>query len=648
MSYPINQTNGALVTTLLDGTTNTQTGLTLIGRNYISYGEIQNENFIHLLENFAANTNPAVTRGALSPLRGTLWYDTSTGVMRVYDSTNWYPVSQRVSSDTDPVTYGYSVGQGDQWYNTTTKQLSNWNGTSWDLVGPAYTAQQGKSGVFVESVTDTSANTHLVVNTYSGNTLISTASADFPFITTDPLYDNINTGIIPTGIAAGNIIVHDLLSVHGQLNVLGSNLVVEGTSLLRNVFPQYTGLYDLGKPNNRFQNVFLNGRIDFANANISYTNNTLTLTSLGNINLSVGANTALHVDNTTALITVIGDPVKPYHVATKHYIDTNLDQILVTIQQNQDVFYANIKTIETELLANVNAIDANIARTNANVAAANAAIITANTGMKAYVDSINSVLTANAISQQQQITTNKNYIDGLVPRFANIASPAFTGRPTVPATAAQTAYLNQLNTLNYLIRLNGPITVNAGDYINQIDANTYAIISNVQSTQTVINSNINVKLIGGTVVTNNNDILVTINQSLTPQPGIHVIGFVPTGTQPAYLGLGDTTSTISTTTYVDLTANLLYGDYTQRISTAVTNLSGDINTALRIKANIDSPALTGFPTAPTAPAGNASTIIATTAFVANTVSAQRFPYTVSVNAPRSSDGNNGDFWFQIN
>jgi hypothetical protein len=648
MSYPINQTNGTVITTLLDGTTNTQTGITLIGRNYISYGEIQNENFIHLLENFAANTNPAVTRGAIAPLKGTLWYDTKTRVMRVYDSVNWYPVSQRVSSDTDPVTYGYTVGQGDQWYNTVTQQLSNWNGTNWDLVGPAYTAQQGKSGTFVESVTDTSANTHLVINTYSGNTLISTASADFPFITTDPLYDNINTGIIPTGIAAGNIIVHDLLSVHGQLNVLGSNLVVEGTSLLRNVFPQYTGLYDLGKPNNRFQNVFLNGQIDFANANISYTNNTLTLTSLGNINLSVGANTALHVDNTTALITVIGDPVKPYHVATKHYIDTNLDQILVTIQQNQDVFYANIKTIETELLANVNAIDANIASTNANVAAANAAIISGNIGMKAYVDSINFVLTANATSQQQQITNTKNYIDSLVPNFANIASPTFTGTPTAPAPQALTSYLNALNTLNYNYQLNSPVTITAGDYINQRDPNTYAVISNVQSTQTTIDSNINVKLISGTVNTTNNNILVTLNQSLTPQPAVHVIGFTPTGTQPAYLGLGDTSNRISTTAYVDITANILYGDYTQRISTAISSLNGLVNTGLNLKANINSPDLTGFPTAPEPPFGNSSSLIATTAFVANTVSAQRFPYTVSTTAPKSSDGSNGDFWFQTN
>jgi hypothetical protein len=41
-------------------------------------------------------------------------------------------------------------------------------------------------------------------------------------------------------------------------------------------------------------------------------------------------------------------------------------------------------------------------------------------------------------------------------------------------------------------------------------------------------------------------------------------------------------------------------------------------------------------------------LIATTAFVANTVSAQRFPYTVSTTAPKSSDGSNGDFWFQTN
>ena len=52
MPYTINRYNGTVVTTVADGTVDTTTDLKLIGKNYAGYGEIQNENFLFLLENF--------------------------------------------------------------------------------------------------------------------------------------------------------------------------------------------------------------------------------------------------------------------------------------------------------------------------------------------------------------------------------------------------------------------------------------------------------------------------------------------------------------------------------------------------------------------------------------------------------------------
>lgn len=43
--------------------------INLIGRNKVSYGEAQNENFLWLVENFSSNTAPA------APVKGQLWYD---------------------------------------------------------------------------------------------------------------------------------------------------------------------------------------------------------------------------------------------------------------------------------------------------------------------------------------------------------------------------------------------------------------------------------------------------------------------------------------------------------------------------------------------------------------------------------------------
>ena len=68
-----------------DGTADTSTSLTLIGKNYTRFGEILNENQLHLLENFANGTAPS------NPTEGQLWYDTSTNRLMLYDG-QWYTI----------------------------------------------------------------------------------------------------------------------------------------------------------------------------------------------------------------------------------------------------------------------------------------------------------------------------------------------------------------------------------------------------------------------------------------------------------------------------------------------------------------------------------------------------------------------------
>ena len=50
MAYTINLTNGSIFATVADGTVNTASSMTLVGKNYAGYGEFLDENFIHLLE----------------------------------------------------------------------------------------------------------------------------------------------------------------------------------------------------------------------------------------------------------------------------------------------------------------------------------------------------------------------------------------------------------------------------------------------------------------------------------------------------------------------------------------------------------------------------------------------------------------------
>jgi len=78
MAYQIIRTNGTTLTTIQDGTINTtSTSIGLIGRNYAGYGQIQDTNFVRMLENFASSTPPA------NPLKGQLWYNTTNSTMNI-------------------------------------------------------------------------------------------------------------------------------------------------------------------------------------------------------------------------------------------------------------------------------------------------------------------------------------------------------------------------------------------------------------------------------------------------------------------------------------------------------------------------------------------------------------------------------------
>jgi hypothetical protein len=87
--YPINLSNGTLVTTVNPGTFNTTTfNVALLGRGVANYGEITAENFVHMLENFAASLPPGSNPNLSgAPTTGQLWYDSSAKLLKVYDTT---------------------------------------------------------------------------------------------------------------------------------------------------------------------------------------------------------------------------------------------------------------------------------------------------------------------------------------------------------------------------------------------------------------------------------------------------------------------------------------------------------------------------------------------------------------------------------
>ena len=169
MSYIINKTDGTILTEIVDGTINqTSTDLTLIGKNSTSYGELFNENFVKILENFANSSQPN------NPIKGQLWYDTAEGRLKVYNGFTWKVSGGTIVSNTVPS----SIVQGDIWIDSYRKQLYFNDGTATILAGPDYTAQQGISGLQIIDIEDTSNVLHTVALLYVGQALLGIFSKD--------------------------------------------------------------------------------------------------------------------------------------------------------------------------------------------------------------------------------------------------------------------------------------------------------------------------------------------------------------------------------------------------------------------------------------------------------------------------------------
>ena len=85
MPYTIDySTSSKTAIVVNDGTVDTTTSLSLIGKNYTNFGELLNEDLLHLLENFANASAPS------NPTEGQLWYDTTNSVLKLYDNGQWY------------------------------------------------------------------------------------------------------------------------------------------------------------------------------------------------------------------------------------------------------------------------------------------------------------------------------------------------------------------------------------------------------------------------------------------------------------------------------------------------------------------------------------------------------------------------------
>jgi len=161
MSYKLNKTNGELLVDLVDGQIdNTSTDITLVGRNYKGFGEFLNENFIKLMENFAKTSAPG------SPLVGQLWYDTAEERLKVYTGETFRSASGAVVSQNQP-----NLVTGDLWIDSLNNKLYFFDGQDIVLVGPQFTAAQGKTGFEAFTIIDENGQDQTVLYMYVNGTL---------------------------------------------------------------------------------------------------------------------------------------------------------------------------------------------------------------------------------------------------------------------------------------------------------------------------------------------------------------------------------------------------------------------------------------------------------------------------------------------
>jgi len=184
MTYRINKFDGTVLTDVVDGTIDQiSTDLTLVGSDVSGYGEILNENFIHLLENFASTKVPP------NPIAGQIWYDLAESVLKVYNGTEFIKISGTLFESDSPTVY---TNPGDLWIKSDKGQLYFNDGAGIKLAGPIYDKTQGMSGFQVVTV-----DSYTVVCLWISNVLVGILS-NVEFTPTTPIFTY--SGIVNAGI----------------------------------------------------------------------------------------------------------------------------------------------------------------------------------------------------------------------------------------------------------------------------------------------------------------------------------------------------------------------------------------------------------------------------------------------------------------
>ena len=270
-------------------------------------------------------------------------------------------------------------------------------------------------------------------------------------------------------------------------------------------------------------------------------------------------------------------------------------------------------------LANVSQLSGGVASLNLALLA-NVALLHTAIQSNANVQTANAVVQANAISSlQANAVTQHNSINTI---NANISIV----NDNIAALQASATSLSSA-----IASTNSDVSATRGN-ISILQGNVVALFANAAAQAAEITAIQTAGYITSAdlipYATLADPVLTGVPQSVTP-------------------GLSDNSTKIATTAFVTQKETILRSYTDSSISSVTDSVNTNLIPSINLRANINSPTFTGTVQAPTVSFSDISTQVATTAWVRNATQywdgSRKY---VSANAPSSSDGANGDIWFQ--
>jgi len=293
MSSTINFTSGSKPTILVNDSTFNTTSLPiiLIGKSVLNWGEIIQENYIKILENFDNTTAP------LHPTTGMLWSDSSSVTSRqlkLYDGTSWKQVSI-INNGPLPGT-GLYIGQ--LWNYNTNEYF--WNGTVWKKIDTDSLPLTGGTvtGPIVLNVSPT-LSSHLTNKLYVDNEITTKALL---VASGGTVSGHISVSLVPDdgNHLTNKTYVDNALSTQYS-NVVTNFVMISGGTL--------TGFLTLHSNPTSNMHAVTKQYVDSVLASVG--------TGLGYTPVNRAG------DTMTGFLTLNANPTNNLHAATKQYVDNN-------------------------------------------------------------------------------------------------------------------------------------------------------------------------------------------------------------------------------------------------------------------------------------------------------------------------------------